>query len=91
MHFTCIFSYFPLHFLLIFYLIKTFFCTCTLLFESIFDLSKKVVLSDMFYEQYSKNYHLSFTEMKSEKKLAFVVFDEYFMTQLNFLIEFFLV
>lgn len=28
--------------------------------------------------------------MKSEKKLAFVVFDEYFMTQLNFLIEFFL-
>lgn len=40
---------------------------------------------------YSKNYNLSFTEMKSEKKLAFVVFDEYFMTQLNFLIEFFLV
>lgn len=39
MHFTCIFSYFPLHFLLIFYLIKTFFCTCTLLFESIFDRS----------------------------------------------------
>lgn len=55
MHFTCIFSYFPLHFLLIFYLIKTFFCTCTLLFESIFDLSKKnSVLSDMFYEQLFK-------------------------------------